>query len=221
MKTANPQDSYIGEQIRRERELRGIEQRKLAGKIKITISQLNKIEKGEERISPEIMHKIAGEMEIPVSVLYPPNKGDSEGALLASARDAEAPARHSGEIDASVGRKIREQRKLKKITQQQLGKHLGVSFQQIQKYEKGVNRVSFSFLIKISEFLGVPVAFFYPKAEHGGEERGAGAPDGVSVHCTPAEGNELMRAFMKIPDEKVRRRIIDLAKALSDSGYTL
>lgn len=127
-------------------------------------------------------------------------------------------------IDVYVGSRIRLQRNLKNMTQQQLSGRLGVTFQQIQKYEKGTNRVGASRLQAISEILEVPVSFFFSNPaedndftgrEDGFAEEGA-AP--LISECSAAEGTELMRAFIKIRDPKVRRKIIDLTMALADNN---
>jgi len=124
-------------------------------------------------------------------------------------------------IDIYVGGRIRLQRNLKNMTQQQLGGQLGVTFQQIQKYEKGTNRVGASRLQAISEILEAPVSFFFSDPEEDGiftmgkegfAEEGAPPP---SWQCSPAEGAQLIRAFTRIQDPQVRRKIIDLTKALA------
>jgi len=134
-------------------------------------------------------------------------------------------------IDIHVGRRIRAQRNARNMTQQQLARQIGVTFQQIQKYEKGTNRVSASRLQEISEKLNVPVAFFYasPEEDAASRENEAArrfAEDGAAPlcpgdPCTAAEGNQLMRAFNQIRDPLVRRKIIDLAKALAENAPSL
>lgn len=129
-------------------------------------------------------------------------------------------------IDIHVGSRIRLQRNMKNMTQQQLSKQLGVTFQQIQKYEKGTNRVGASRLQAISEILEVPVSFFFADPEEdakrdlqiGGFAEG---PAPFPEPCTSSEGTQLIRAFSKIRDPKVRRQIIDLAKALADNTLPL
>lgn len=120
-------------------------------------------------------------------------------------------------IDVYVGSRIRLRRNLVGMSQEKLGEQLGITFQQIQKYEKGTNRVGASRLQAISEILDVSVSFFFE------EVPGATAPDGFAESavnymdfCSSNEGIQLMRAFTNIRDPKVRRKIIDLAKALSN-----
>jgi len=129
-------------------------------------------------------------------------------------------------IDIHVGHRIRQQRNARNMTQQQLSKHIGVTFQQIQKYEKGTNRVSASRLQEISKILNVPVAFFYSNPEEDEAREQAMQNSGFAevaapftdIACTAAEGNQLMHAFTRIRDPQIRRRIIDLAKALAENS---
>lgn len=122
-------------------------------------------------------------------------------------------------IDVYVGSRIRFRRNLLGMSQEKLGEQLGITFQQIQKYEKGTNRVGASRLQAISEILEVPVSFFFE------ESPTASAVEGFAEHevnyidfCSSTEGVQLMRAFTHIKDPRVRRKIIDLAKALSNEN---
>lgn len=111
------------------------------------------------------------------------------------------------------------QRLLASCSQEKLGEALGVTFQQVQKYEKGTNRISASRLKQIAEMLGVSVAFFF----HGlpaGEETAADFADAASTtyiddFLSTSEGVQLTKAFVKIKSSRVRRRLIDLAEALA------
>lgn len=123
-------------------------------------------------------------------------------------------------IDIHVGSRIRLRRNMLGMSQEKLGEGLGITFQQIQKYEKGTNRVGASRLQAISSVLGVPVSFFFEDAP--GQQAG-GAPGLAEDSSTSyvvdflnsAEGLQLNRSFVKISDSKVRKKIIDLVKALS------
>jgi transcriptional regulator with XRE-family HTH domain len=122
--------------------------------------------------------------------------------------------------DVHVGSRIRLRRNMLGMSQEKLGENLGITFQQIQKYEKGTNRVGASRLQAISEILGVPVSFLFEDAPgHEGSPPRGFADDGSAAFavdfCTSAEGLQLNRAFVKISDSRVRRRIIDLVKALA------
>ena len=103
------------------------------------------------------------------------------------------------------------------MSQERLGESLGITFQQIQKYEKGTNRVGASRLQSIASTMGVPVAFFFEGAPSGDAAPGfAEAPQQeFSVdHLSSPEGIQLQRAFARIRDAKVRRRVLDLVKTL-------
>ncbi len=109
------------------------------------------------------------------------------------------------------------------MSQEKLGEMLGITFQQVQKYEKGTNRVGASRLQAISEILGVPVAFMFEDAP-GASSTPAGSlaeagPNSFALEfCTSTEGLQLNRAFVRIQDPKVRRKIIDLVKVLAADG---
>ncbi len=122
-------------------------------------------------------------------------------------------------IDIHVGSRIRLRRNMLGMSQEKLGEGLGITFQQIQKYEKGTNRVGASRLQAISSVLGVPVSFFFEDAP--GQQSGVSglAEDSSTSYVVDflnsAEGLQLNRSFVKISDSKVRKKIIDLVKALS------
>ena len=126
-------------------------------------------------------------------------------------------------IDIHVGSRIRLRRTMLGMSQEKLGESLGITFQQIQKYEKGTNRVGASRLQNISNILNVPVAFFFEDApgemNHGADGMAEAASSNYVVDfLSSAEGLQLNRAFVKIADPKVRRRIVDLVKVLADDG---
>ncbi len=122
-------------------------------------------------------------------------------------------------IDVHVGGRIRLRRNMVGMSQEKLGEHLGITFQQIQKYEKGTNRVGASRLQAIASFLEVPVSYFFEGAP--GERPSEGfAEDSQTAFVvdflSSTEGLLLNRAFARIGDPKVRRRIIDLVRTLAD-----
>ncbi len=123
--------------------------------------------------------------------------------------------------DVHVGSRVRLRRNMLGMSQEKLGESLGITFQQIQKYEKGANRVGASRLQAIAQVLGVPVAFFFENAPGLEPETLSGfAEEPINSaafdFCTSAEGLQLNRAFVRISDPKVRRQIIELVKSLSD-----
>ena len=123
-------------------------------------------------------------------------------------------------IDIHVGSRIRMRRTMLGMSQEKLGEALGITFQQVQKYEKGTNRVGASRLQAVAGILGAPISYFFDEAPSAtGEPAIAGFAEDRSTgplmeFCSSSEGLQLNRAFVRIADPKVRRRIIDLVKAL-------
>ena len=125
-------------------------------------------------------------------------------------------------IDRHVGSRVCMRRMLAGVSQERLGEALGLTFQQVQKYEKGANRISASRLQNISKILGVPVSFFFEGAPMGeslvsgmGESTG---PAYVADFLSTSEGVQLNKAFVKIDDPKVRRKLIELVESLAGDG---
>jgi len=117
-------------------------------------------------------------------------------------------------VDVQVGKRIRHRRWLVGMTQQQLAQHVGIKFQQIQKYETGANRVSASRLWDISETLEVPISFFFEGLER--EQAQQSATDSVPPDLMgDKEALELIRSYYSIPENQ-RRRLFDLARVLSN-----
>jgi transcriptional regulator with XRE-family HTH domain len=122
-------------------------------------------------------------------------------------------------IDKHVGSRVRMRRVLIGMSQEKLGEALGLTFQQVQKYEKGTNRIGASRLQQISTILAVPVSFFFDGAP-GGDAVKSGLSDSASSafvvdFLSTTEGLQLNKAFVRIKDPKVRRRVVDLVAALS------
>ena len=115
-------------------------------------------------------------------------------------------------VDAHVGKRMRHRRWMVGMTQQQLADKVGIKFQQIQKYETGMNRVSASRLWDIAEALGVQIAFFF---EGLGGQQAAAAVEGDML--ADKEALELVRSYYAIPEAQ-RRRLFDLARVLSDAA---
>jgi len=114
-------------------------------------------------------------------------------------------------VDIHVGKRVRHRRWMVGMTQQQLAEKVGIKFQQIQKYETGMNRVSSSRLWEISKTLDVPVSHFFEGVD---EEETATAGQDV---LADKEAMELIRFYYAMPENQ-RRRLFDLARALSDSA---
>ena len=112
-------------------------------------------------------------------------------------------------VDAHVGRKIRHQRWMVGMTQQQLAEKVGIKFQQVQNYETGMNRVSASRLWEIAENLSVTIGFFFDGMD--------GDKPAPTKMMADKEAAELVRSYYAIPEAQ-RRRLFDLAKVLSEAA---
>ena len=125
-------------------------------------------------------------------------------------------------VDVYVGSRVRLRRMVIGMSQEKLGEKLGLTFQQVQKYEKGTNRIGASRLWQISSILGVSIEFFFDDAPIDSEpprDTVAGS-DAVTTalieFLQSRDGLELNRAFVRVTDPKVRRRMVELVKSLAD-----
>ena len=125
-------------------------------------------------------------------------------------------------IDKHVGSRVRMRRVLLGMSQEKLGEALGLTFQQVQKYEKGTNRIGASRLQQISKTLNVPPAYFFegaPAFDGGDPVAHSAAAEAGSAYVvdflSTTEGLHLNRAFARIQDAKVRKRIVDLVTSLA------
>jgi transcriptional regulator with XRE-family HTH domain len=126
-------------------------------------------------------------------------------------------------IDVHVGRRVKMRRMLVGMSQEKLGEQLGLTFQQVQKYEKGANRIGASRLWDLSRILEVPPRYFFEGARAATGQAAEGftesaQPDYVLDFVQSSEGVQLIKAFIQIKDENVRRGIVNLAKTLAKSG---
>jgi transcriptional regulator with XRE-family HTH domain len=124
-------------------------------------------------------------------------------------------------IDKHVGSRVRMRRMMLGMSQEKLGDALGLTFQQVQKYEKGSNRIGASRLQQMSQILQVPVAFFFEGAPlMPGETSGLGeapSPAYVTEFLATTDGLTLVKAFMRIPNSRLRRRIVELVEEMAGS----
>jgi transcriptional regulator with XRE-family HTH domain len=121
-------------------------------------------------------------------------------------------------IDMHVGSLVRMRRLMLGMSQEKLGDALDLTFQQVQKYEKGTNRISASRLQQISNILQVPVSFFFKGAPNMPGHSGMGeapSPAYVSDFLATSDGLSLIKAFTRIKNKKLRRRIVDLVEQLA------
>ena len=150
----------------------------------------------------------------------PTHRGSSRGRL---------PSGLPNPVDIHVGGRVRLRRTLMGMSQEKLGESIGLTFQQVQKYERGANRIGASRLFDLSRVLDVPVSFFFDDMAEAVQSqspqavsRGLGLseePAGFEVDpMTKRETLELVRAYYAITDPQVRRRVYDLAKALAATG---
>ena len=125
-------------------------------------------------------------------------------------------------IDRIVGQRLRWRRRELKLTQEQLGEKLGLTFQQVQKYEKGVNRISAGRLFEIAQALGITITYFYEGVDDLLEEPGM-----LSVHeddhppslpVLDGEAMELIKAFQQIGDKSLRRSLLETIRAAAASN---
>lgn len=134
-------------------------------------------------------------------------------------------SRRPNPIDVHVGSRVRFRRMLLGMSQEKLAERLGLTFQQIQKYEKGINRIGASRLFDLAKVLSVPVQFFYEEVPTNGADTAHLIPDGFSEGTAETsiveflksrDGLELNKAFVRIQDVKARRAIVDLVRSLAN-----
>jgi transcriptional regulator with XRE-family HTH domain len=134
--------------------------------------------------------------------------------------------RRPNPIDLHVGSRVRMRRKLLRISQEKLAEGLELTFQQVQKYERGANRISASKLFEIAKALSTPVAYFFEglNAPAHSDVMGfaeSGSDQFVHDFLMTSEGMELATLFPKIPKGRVRRRLLDLVRAMGEPNLTL
>ena len=132
------------------------------------------------------------------------------------------PKKTPNPIDKYVGSRVRMRRLMLNMSQGKLGDALGLTFQQVQKYEKGTNRIGASRLHKISDILQVPVSFFFDGApatpRNSSGKALAVSPAYISDFLASADGISLTKAFVSIGDRKLRRRIVELVEQIASQN---
>jgi transcriptional regulator with XRE-family HTH domain len=130
--------------------------------------------------------------------------------------------KHPNPTDKHVGSRVRLRRQMLGMSQERVAEQLGLTFQQVQKYEKGTNRISASRLQQLCHILDVSVSFFFENLpEQPGQPREnaeAPSPTDVSDFLGTTEGQLLLEAFMRINDKTVRRLIVRLVEAATKAG---
>ena len=120
-------------------------------------------------------------------------------------------------LDVYIGNRVKFRRTMLGISQDKLGTSLGITFQQIQKYEKGVNRISASTLYSIANVLGVDFSYFVEGYDNSSELHDDNSPTYEADNTKKKETSELLRAYYKISDSGLRKKILDFVKGLSSS----
>jgi transcriptional regulator with XRE-family HTH domain len=134
-------------------------------------------------------------------------------------RNAES-SKSPNPVDLHVGGRVRMRRKMLGVSQERLAEALGLTFQQVQKYERGANRISASKLYEIARFLSAPIAYFFEGLGDPAAGGAAGHDETSEQHVhgflMTSEGLELAAAFPRIARSRLRRRILDLVRSLAD-----
>jgi len=121
-------------------------------------------------------------------------------------------------IDAHIGSRVKLRRMMVGMSQEQLGDALGLTFQQVQKYEKGLNRIGAGRLYRIAQHLEVPISFFYeglPETGDGSEDDKIDRMGELLSFLGTLEGYQLSTAFSQIEDSATRRRLVDLIRTIA------
>lgn len=153
--------------------------------------------------------------------------GPAERPLASEPMPAAAPMprslRTADDVDVHVGSRVRMRRMTMGISQEQLGDHLGLTFQQIQKYEKGQNRIGAGRLYRIAQVLNVSVNFFYeglpgPEAADGHDVPRHDPDATVKAFLVSPDGHALAESFLQISDGSTRKRLVDLVSTIAQDG---
>lgn len=118
-------------------------------------------------------------------------------------------------VDIHVGSRLRLRRTLQGMTQNTLAKALGLSFQQIQKYERGTNRIASSRLYQFSQILDAPIAYFFQGAPKVGDAQPRETGRNAAAFQSKRETLELVRAYTRISDSNARKRLLNVVKAMA------
>ena len=131
--------------------------------------------------------------------------------------DKHVRARRADSRDAEVGRRVRSRRLECRLSQTELADRIGVTFQQVQKYEKGVNRIGAGRLQRIAEALEVPISFFFGGAP-GAPARETGSAESIFGFMQTSGSVRIVKAFHKIKSRKARQLLVEMAEELADAS---
>jgi len=126
-------------------------------------------------------------------------------------------ARRADGRDEEVGRRVRSRRLESRLSQTELADKIGVTFQQVQKYEKGVNRIGAGRLQRIAEALEVPITFFFNATPHASERGSATSPDSVFGLMQSSGAVRIVKAFHKIKSAKARQLLVGMAEEMAEA----
>lgn len=129
-------------------------------------------------------------------------------------------AKSANAVDVYVGGRVRLRRKALGMSQSNLAESLGITFQQIQKYEKGINRIGASRLQLIADIFAVPVGYFFENAAPSEMTGVRAESDEIAQFITSKEGIALSKAFLAIEDANVRQKLLALARSLGSSNLS-
>jgi transcriptional regulator with XRE-family HTH domain len=134
----------------------------------------------------------------------------NRGNVRATPRRPFQPKQRAGARDVEVGRRVRAIRLERDMSQSALGKLLGVTFQQVQKYEKGVNRIGAGRLQALAEIFDVPISAFFDEKKEAGDHKGT-----LFELADSAGALSLLRAYSSLPDQRLKRALVQLATTMS------
>jgi transcriptional regulator with XRE-family HTH domain len=127
------------------------------------------------------------------------------------------------DVDSHVGKRLRQRRTMMGLSQEAVAKAVGITFQQVQKYEKGTNAMNANRLYEFARFMGVPVAYFFEGLE-ASSQAGGFAEEGEKFEhkrVSDRESLEMMKAFKRISEQSIRKRLADLVRAVADNQAIL
>jgi transcriptional regulator with XRE-family HTH domain len=132
--------------------------------------------------------------------------------------DKHVRARRADARDAEVGRRVRSRRLECRLSQTELADRIGVTFQQVQKYEKGVNRIGAGRLQRISEALEVPITFFFGGAPGAPARETSSNAESIFGFMQTSGSVRIVKAFHKIKSRKARQLLVEMAEELADAA---
>jgi len=212
-------DAEIGRSVRARRKARGLSKTELANQIGVTFKQIKKYERGANRISLSRLTRIAHVLGAAVSDLLGGSRRPTRSRSRNKEHDKLADPRKPDDLDVELGRLLRVERIARGLSQTELGNLIGVTFQQIQKYESGANRLPMGRLVRIAKILGVDVTYLLGGGQH---TVSAGRSDNENVEFAEAirllgriGALRLLRAFHALPSnpQRLRESIVEMVEA--------